>query len=108
MTERYHRKLVRDRVPDDIRRRGETAETKILSRSEFRPALMQKLQEEALEVSSAETKDELVAELADVAEVVRTICREWDINPDEIEQKRQEFLDERGGFHGRTFLIKTK
>ena len=64
MRKQYH-KLVRDRIPEIIRESGNECEVIILSETEYRQALRQKLIEEAAEVAEA-NEEGLIAELADL------------------------------------------
>jgi len=69
----YH-KLVRDRIPEIIRKSGNECEVVILSDAEYCQALRQKLMEEAGEAAEANGED-LVAELADLYEVIDALMR---------------------------------
>ena len=64
-----HNKLVRDRIPDLLRKKGIKYETCTLSTEEYRQALRQKLMEEAQEVAEA-SEVNLVEEIADLFEVI--------------------------------------
>ena len=76
-----HRKLVRDRVPDLIRSRGEIAETTVLSAADYTTALLDKLVEEAVELRIAEPGQH-IEELADVWEVLTTATEQLGLRCD--------------------------
>jgi len=96
-------KLVRDLIPEIIRATGGDPQTRILNRVQYRHALIEKLIEEACEVSEADSAD-LVEEMADVLEVLRSLAAESGIDWDDVEKVRQEKLHARGGFRFRIWL----
>ena len=87
-------KLVRDGIPNIIRRDGKTPHTHIAQGSELESALLEKLLEEVLEFQ--QSKDP--SELADVQEVVYAIASFYGIKPQELDAKRKQKADERGAF----------
>jgi predicted house-cleaning noncanonical NTP pyrophosphatase (MazG superfamily) len=99
-----YQKLVRDRVPDSIRKNGEWPVTRVLSPEEFRLALRQKLVEEATEVVAAESRDEVRAELADLLEIIESICQEEKISQNGLLEERMIKNNLKGGFKKRIFL----
>src|SRR5260370_33253826 len=68
-----YRKLVRDGIPEIIRRKGEQCEVAVMAEEEYRQALREKLVEEATEAAQAATLQALITELADVQEVLDTL-----------------------------------
>lgn len=93
-------KLVRDGIPDIIRRNGETPQTRILSQEEYLAALDTKLQEEVAEYLEAND----LAEIADILEVLRAIAVARGADFEQIEAIRLEKLEKRGGFAQRISL----
>lgn len=69
-------KLIRDLVPDVARKRGTELRVRAAGPDEMSALLVAKLEEEALEVGEAASglPEELLAELADVLEVVNTLA----------------------------------
>ena len=67
MKTEYH-KLVRDRIPEMIKKQGETPVLRILEEEEYLEALDRKLEEEIREYQ----EDKSLEELADVLEVIRS------------------------------------
>ncbi len=96
-------KLVRDRIPEIIEQTGKSATWRELSADDFRLALRAKILEEAKELVDA-ADDALLAELADLAEVIETILCAYDLTNDELDAARQRKNDERGAFTRRLFL----
>ena len=95
-----HNKLVRDKIPEIIEKAGKKCITHQLSDAEYLFALENKLNEEVAEYQ----KDKNIEELADVLEVVRSICLAKGYSLDELESVRAQKADGRGGFEGRIFL----
>ena len=93
-------KLVRDRIPEIIEDSGKRAITHILSDEEYIAALETKLDEEVAEYKAAKNLEEM----ADVLEVLQAICVARGYNLEELEEKRREKAEERGGFKDRIFL----
>lgn len=98
-------KLVRDKIPDMIRKRGQVPETRVLDAAEYRSSLHVKLTEEGLEIEQAETTSERNEEIADALEVLMAIAADNDASWDEIERIRAAKHAERGGFAARIMLI---
>ena len=105
MGKEYH-KLVRDRIPEIIRKSGNECEFVILSDREYRQALRQKLIEEAAEVAEA-NGDELVAELADLYEVIDALMLSYGISGDRILEAQAQRRETRGGFAQKIMLLRT-
>lgn len=101
-------KLVRDKIPQIIKKNGDESETSILSAKKFLQELKRKLTEESVELQKAKTKEEVTLELADVLEVLRAIMRVEKISPTAVEKVRKERARTRGAFTKRIFLHYTK
>ena len=101
------RKLVRDKIPDIIKAQDGVANTEIASGDmEYCKLLTSKLQEEVLELLSANTKAEKIEEMADVLEVLDAICEFNEIDMRSVMDTKSKKFAERGGFGGRIVLIK--
>ncbi len=105
MEKEYH-KLVRDRIPEIIRQSGIECETAVLSETEYCQALRLKLIEEATEVAEAD-KDNLVAELADLYEVIDALMLSYGISGDRILNAQAKRRETRGGFTKKIMLLRT-
>lgn len=73
-------KLVRDKIPDKIRRNGEYPVVKMLKGTDLYPCLFEKINEEVLELcdTSIDERENVIEEIGDVLEIVRStirICR---------------------------------
>jgi len=96
-------KLIRDRLPQIMRASGLAVFERTLDEAAFILALRDKLGEEAAELLAAETRDELLGELADVAEVILALGAVHGFTAAEVEAKRLAKREERGGFDARVW-----
>ncbi len=97
---KVHNKLVRDKIPNIIEDNGKRAVTHILSDEEYIVALETKLNEEVAEFQV----DKNLEEMADILEVIQAICVARGYNLEQLEEKRKEKAEERGGFKSKIFL----
>lgn len=104
MSTTHYRKIVRDRVPELIVAKGGKPQSRILAPDDYARLLREKLVEEARELVGAQTYDALVAELADVLEVVRALQKVHGISGESLEAVCAGKRAERGGFDGRVYL----
>jgi predicted house-cleaning noncanonical NTP pyrophosphatase (MazG superfamily) len=88
-------KLVRDRIPDIIRRSGREPDVRRISGEALEDALKEKLVEEALELKKS---GEIYEELADVLEVVDAIIESYGIDRQRLLDVKGEKLRRAGGF----------
>ncbi|MCL5090947.1 MAG: nucleoside triphosphate pyrophosphohydrolase [Patescibacteria group bacterium] len=100
----YHRKLIRDRIPELITTSGDEFETRVMDETEFEKELKKKLVEEARELLEA-PEDELINELADVLELTKAIASHHKIDFGDVENYQAEKRKKRGGFSKKLFLI---
>lgn len=97
-------KLVRDKTIERYLQQGGSLESRILEKDvEFERELKKKLLEETNEVIVSKNRDELIAELADLQEVMRSLANLHSISTEEIESCRQEKFNSRGGFSKRIY-----
>ena len=99
-----YNKLVRDKIPEIIQKNGRIAATHTASDSEFEEKLGEKLVEESKEFLQHSSEEEL----ADVLEVLHTICDFKKISLGQLEAVRKGKAVERGGFGKRIILEETK
>ncbi len=100
---KIYNKLVRDNIPDIILKDNELPCTRILDNKEYIEALNKKLTEEVNEY----LENENINEMVDILEVIRAICDYKNIRFEDIEKKRIEKREKRGGFEKKIFLEKT-
>jgi predicted house-cleaning noncanonical NTP pyrophosphatase (MazG superfamily) len=104
---RVFNKIVRDQIPEQISKHGERTALATISKSEARPALAVKLLEELFELLRAQTPAEVTAELADVLEVVRSLCAATGVNWEEVETFASAKRASRGSFERNVVLVET-
>jgi predicted house-cleaning noncanonical NTP pyrophosphatase (MazG superfamily) len=100
----YHKKLIRDRIPEKIKASGDDYKTKVLNKLEFEKELKKKLVEESKELKKAPRED-LINELADVLELIKSIAMHYKIQFSKVEKFQEEKRKKRGGFKKKLFLI---
>lgn len=100
-------KLIRDKIPEIIERRGKESKTRIAETEEYQQKLREKLEEKVYEFLSADEKDK-IEEIADILEVLYAICDSKGISREEIEKIRVRKVEERGGFKQRIILEETR
>ncbi len=104
--ENEYPKLVRDRIPEIVREHdGIEAEIRVLDNTEFESYLRQKVIEEAHELDQAESDDHLVEEIADVQELLDTLCVLKGITNDQLHEVQAAKRDKRGGFDQRLLML---
>lgn len=94
-------KLVRDNIPEIIRKSGEIPVTAVLSHEDYLKELNRKLDEELNEYKESGELEEL----ADILEVVYALCEAKGFTLEELNTLWERKHRERGGFSGRIFLI---
>ena len=95
-----YNKLVRDEIPEYIRKKGGNPIYHIADEAEYLAKLKEKLLEEVKEFNN----DESLNEFADITEVLDAIARYKKFNQQEIESVRTEKVQERGAFEKRIIL----
>ena len=101
---KQYNKLVRDRIPEIIRRDNLECEVVTLKEEEYRQALRKKLIEEAQEAAEA-SEQKLVAEIADLYEVIDTLIATYGIERELVIAEQQRRREERGSFGKRLQLL---
>ncbi|MGA4719749.1 phosphoribosyl-ATP pyrophosphohydrolase [Fictibacillus nanhaiensis] len=100
-----YNKLVRDRIPEIIKRTGASFNTTILSETDYIKELKKKCYEELDEYTAADNDKDAVEELADLLELMCALAKVHGVDFYEIEKVRHEKAEKRGGFQERIFLI---
>lgn len=91
-------KLVRDKIPEILERKGVSYEKRIASSEEYKEELVKKLVEEVSEFTEAGDPEEL----ADVLEVIEAIRKLPEY--EKVEDLRLQKREERGGFDEKIIL----
>lgn len=101
-------KLVRDKIPDIIKSRGERITTVTLNPESHLKALREKLVEEAYELLDARDLSSVTAELADVETVVQTLRKLYRIPKKQFDREIATKRKDRGGFDKGIVLLETE
>jgi diadenosine tetraphosphate (Ap4A) HIT family hydrolase/predicted house-cleaning noncanonical NTP pyrophosphatase (MazG superfamily) len=96
-------KLIRDQVPSILRAKGIMVHERVMEQEEFIQRLKDKLLEEGEEVRQTQNAEELLEELADVLEVIQALSSATGLSMTEIERKRIEKRQVKGGFEDKIF-----
>lgn len=97
-------KLVRDRIPDLIADKESVIVVETLDRKAHISALKKKLEEEAMEVANATSREQIIEEIADLNEVLDALILMLSIDRNEIETIKREKSLKNGGFDRGLFL----
>ncbi|WP_433008560.1 nucleoside triphosphate pyrophosphohydrolase [Kribbella sp. CA-294648] len=90
-------KLIRDRIPEIVRAKGEELVTYRADAAEYRRRLRDKLLEEVDEFLTAQP-DEAIEELADVLEVVYALAADLGADSSTLDRVRRDKAVARGAF----------
>lgn len=97
---RVYNKLVRDNIPEIIKKNNQTATVKILGDEDYKICLENKLREETAEyLESGEA-----AELADILEVVEALGKLQNLSLDDLMKIKKDKQNKNGAFDKRIFL----
>ncbi len=97
-------KLWRDKIVDIIEKKGSRIHLKQLNDQEYDQKLRLKLLEEAEEVHKAQTKAELIIEIADVFEVIDALSTFHNISLSEVQNAKEKKRIACGGFFERKYV----
>jgi len=101
----YYNKLIRDKIPEKIKKHGGDYKIKKLKGRGFELELLKKVGEEASGLLAAKTTKELVSELADVIDVIEEIKRLKKITNKQIKDAQKLNFEKKGGFTKKIFLF---
>ena len=94
-------KLVRDIIPEIIKKDVKTPIIEILSNEDYLKELDKKLNEEVTEYQA----DKSIEEMADVLEVLLAICEGRGYTVEELMRVREAKREKRGGFKDRIYWV---
>lgn len=93
-------KLVRDKIPEIIKKSGKVLECEVLSQDDYIEMLEKKLDEETAEYHSSKN----VQELADILEVLYALAKTKGYSSEQLHEIRMDKVEQRGKFDKRFFL----
>lgn len=101
----FYNKLIRDRIPEKIERKGETCEVRhIEDDQEFQQELLKKVKEEADALAHVRTRERFLKEYADLMVVLDALAAHLELSEADITTALEENLEEKGGYEKRQFL----
>lgn len=100
-----YNKLVRDKIPEVIRKNGQTCNIEKLDQTAYTIELKSKLKEELIEYLETEEDEEAIEELSDILEIIHSLSEIHGKKFKDVEEARQKKLNDRGGFNERIYLI---
>ena len=95
-----YNKLVRDKIPEIIRKKGEECKIHIADDKEYWQKLKEKLIEEVQEFQ----EDESIEEIADILEILEAIADHKKFDNEEVNKIKKKKAEERGKFKSRIIL----
>lgn len=101
----FYHKLIRDKIPDVMRKNGAAFKIKRLGKKAFVQALLTKVGEEASALPGQTKKSEIISELADTLDVIRAIQKVLKIPDREILKAQKAALKRKGWFDKKIFLF---
>lgn len=105
---KYYDKLVRDKIPEIINASGKKCVCRNASNNERLGFIAKKILEEAHELVNAHNEKEILEELADLTEVIRTLMKELDISCENLTDAQIEKNNNKGGFENFVILEKVE
>jgi predicted house-cleaning noncanonical NTP pyrophosphatase (MazG superfamily) len=99
-------KLVRDNIPDIIRRNGEEPQIRTATDEEYKRALLDKLEEEVAELRRSIDAPEWIEEMADVFEVITALNELKEASVEDVISVQLRKREERGAFKKRILWTK--
>ena len=103
--QRVYNKLVRDKIPDIIKKNNEECIITTLNEEEYKKALEDKLVEELNEVLESNGTSR-IEELADMIEVITSLAKLEGKTLNDVIEASSKKKEKRGGFDNKIFLLK--
>lgn len=103
-----YNKLIRDKIPEVIKKSGKEYEIKKLSNDELETYVKTKVNEEIEELLTATERDDVVNEFADVYEILEKLMEVKNIKFEEIKKAKDHKNNKRGSFKKDLCLLWTK
>lgn len=99
--------LVRDKVPDIIKKKGMTPVYRKLDNNEFKYYLKLKLKEEMEELTRVEDSIDVAKNLVDILEVIEYLKSQYAIKENDLKKLHTQKIKEKGHFDKKLFLVLT-
>ena len=103
-----YNKLIRDRIPEIVKKAGWVPTVRVLKKGEFLGAVKKKVQEEAGELIQSRDKKGIIDEIVDIQELLDVLAAEVKLTKPAVKKLQAAKRKKRGGFRKRLFLIEEK
>lgn len=100
----HYNKLIRDRVPLNMKKKGVQFRVTTLTAEKTKRELLRKVGEEASALPVVKDRAELISELGDVLDVIDEIVRVNKISRVDLQTARRSAMVKKGGFRKRYYL----
>lgn len=100
----FYNKLVADGLPEKLEKLGSAYDIRVMEQDEYEQELLKKVAEEAAELRSARTKEDVLKELADLLEIIDALKVAKGLTDEEVTAMRKERFLKRGGFAKRLYM----
>lgn len=104
MNRKTYNKLIRDKIPEIIKKDNAVPKISELNDEQFKLALKEKLVEEAKELLEAKTDEEILNELSDVSQLLESIALNNGLSVADVEKQKEKKKRDRGAFEKKLFL----
>ena len=105
---KIYNKLVRDNIPEIIKKNGGTTYNRTLNDDDYKKELEKKLYEEYNEVLNTSTSEERVEELADMLEIISALAKLENKSLDDVIKTADVKAIKRGKFDKKIYLEKVE
>jgi len=99
-----YEKLVRDNIPEIIKGEGWLVKEKSLSTVRYRLELKRKMQEEAAELASARTQEEIATELSDILELAQCLADCYGLSQSAVKSVKKAKQKKNGSFKQQRYI----
>jgi predicted house-cleaning noncanonical NTP pyrophosphatase (MazG superfamily) len=101
----FYNKLVRDSIEEKIKKNGGQCEIRVIENDEeFEQELLKKIKEEANELASASSREEFLAEYADLMVILDALTHQMEFSEADIRTAIEENVAKKGFYKLRHFL----
>lgn len=100
----YYNKLCRDNIPDIIANNGFECDVREMDKDEYRQEIARKVVEEANGVARHTSKNNLLADLADLMVTIDAVKKEFGISNEELDAAVEKSIAEKGGYENMLYL----
>jgi len=101
----YYNKLVRDDIKERIEKKGERCEIRVIEdKNEFEQELLKKVREEASALAHCRSREEFLAEYADLMVVLDALTKQLEFSEADMKTAMTENVEKKGLYTKKHFL----